>query len=91
MGKKHWFLPKLYGWGFMPVSIEGWLLTLAFILVILGSFFSHGLFEAETVPMTPQQVAGMVVDLIVIMCVFSLIAVQKTKGEIKWNWGFRRK
>lgn len=91
MNKKHWFVPKLYGWGFVPVSIQGWLLTLVFIAIVLASFYSHGLFEAETAPMTPEAVAGMLVDFVIQICVFSLIAIQKTEGKVKWNWGFRRK
>ena len=29
IGRKAWFGPRRFGWGLSPVSIEGWLLTLA--------------------------------------------------------------
>jgi hypothetical protein len=31
IGRKPWFGPRRFGWGLSPVSVEGWLLTLAAI------------------------------------------------------------
>ncbi len=30
IGRKAWFGPRRFGWGLGPVSIEGWIVTLAF-------------------------------------------------------------
>jgi hypothetical protein len=38
IGTKAWFGPKWLGWGWSPVSVEGWLVTFATIgLPILGA------------------------------------------------------
>ena len=29
VGKKVWFAPRRFGWGLSPISIEGWLVTIA--------------------------------------------------------------
>ena len=34
--KKYWFLPKTYGYGVVPISIEGWGITLLLFGVVLG-------------------------------------------------------
>ncbi len=33
--KKPWFGPKRWGWGWRPISWQGWLVVLAYIAVIL--------------------------------------------------------
>ena len=33
--KKYWFKRKLYGWGWIPVTWQGWLITALFLAVIL--------------------------------------------------------
>ena len=34
---RYWFKPKRYGYGATPITWEGWVFTLAIMLVILGS------------------------------------------------------
>jgi L-asparagine transporter-like permease len=33
--KKAWFGKKLLGWGYRPISLEGWVITIVFILAII--------------------------------------------------------
>lgn len=33
--KKAWFGKKIIGWGFRPVSLEGWLVTVVFLIAII--------------------------------------------------------
>jgi hypothetical protein len=35
IGRKAWFGPRRVGWGLAPVSVEGWLVTLAFTALAL--------------------------------------------------------
>ena len=35
--KKLWFKAKNYGWGWYPASREGWLVTGAYLLIVIGS------------------------------------------------------
>ena len=37
LGRKPWFGPRRFGWGLSPVSVEGWLLTLAAIGVSIAA------------------------------------------------------
>ena len=43
--KKPWFGPKIAGWGWTPVSWQGWLATVIFVLLVSGAV---RLFEGAT-------------------------------------------
>jgi hypothetical protein len=33
--KKAWFGKKIIGWGYRPISLEGWLVTVVFLIAII--------------------------------------------------------
>jgi hypothetical protein len=35
--KKAWFGKRILGWGYRPISLEGWLVTVVFLVAILVS------------------------------------------------------
>lgn len=40
--KKAWFGKKYIGWGFRPVSLEGWLITFVFLIAVVGDItYNH--------------------------------------------------
>jgi len=43
----YWFKPKLFGWGFVPISWQGWLMTAALICVMLLSVYGNGFFTQQ--------------------------------------------
>lgn len=70
-----WFLPKRYGIGAgLPISWQGWVLLLVF---------------AVSLVMVIAAVRGPVaiVPVLLLVAVFSAIAVTKTRGGWKWRWG----
>jgi prolipoprotein diacylglyceryltransferase len=72
-----WFAPKRYGYGAgMPISWQGWALTIGFILstVLL----------AKTLGRHPAQMVAAIVPLIVI---FIVISARTTRGGWHWRWG----
>jgi hypothetical protein len=34
--KKAWFGKKILGWGYRPVRLEGWLVTIVFLIAIIA-------------------------------------------------------
>jgi hypothetical protein len=36
--KKAWFGKKFIGWGIRPVSLEGWLVTIVFLIAVFFNF-----------------------------------------------------
>ena len=74
---QHWFVPKKYGYGFLPVSWEGWLMTFGLVCVVMVSAFAHNLFSL--LGPTVQQLAAFLVDVVMIGVLFSYFAEKKTK------------
>ena len=76
--KKLWFKRKLYGWGWTPVSWEGWLVL--FVWVVLFTFVM--------VKMDHEWLKNLIVIFIMTGI---LIYICYQKGEKpKWQWGKRR-
>jgi len=81
---KYWFKPRIFGFGFTPVSWEGWLGVLFMLIVILLDAYVRGLFEAVVVD---RQGFGFLIDIFVISTLSSLVFKYKTKGKLRWRWG----
>lgn len=48
--KRYWFRRKKFGWGLEPGSLEGWAVTIVFIIVDTGGTFALMPFLARTAP-----------------------------------------
>lgn len=83
--KKYWFKTKTYGWGWRPVTWQGWVVTLVFSSLIVINFYridssSHSIGETLTtyIPQTLMIIAIMVI-------------VAYSKGEKPhWSWGNKK-
>jgi hypothetical protein len=72
-----WFAPKRYGYGTgMPVSWQGWTLTIGFIVVAvgLGLVFKH----------RPLQLIAALAPFVI---AFTIICARTTRGGWRWRWG----
>jgi uncharacterized membrane protein YhaH (DUF805 family) len=79
--KGYWFKAKLYGWGWTPVTWQGWL--------VLGVYLAVVVFLAvtldESVPLSDALI-GYFLPLVLLTAV--LIAICFAKGEKpRWQWG----
>jgi hypothetical protein len=84
----HWFRLKFFGWGWVPVKWQGWLvlfLYLAFISVII-------LTREEYIPGVPDSGSNMLTfALPIFILTVLLIAIAYKKGEKpRWRWGLLR-
>lgn len=81
--RKPWFRPKLYGYGFTPISWEGWLATALFAGGLAATFtFAPGFFSDRT--------AGAVATAAIaaaLIAVFVVVSLRRTEGEMRWRWG----
>lgn len=72
-----WFAPKRYGYGAgLPISWQGWALTIGFLIVALGS--------ALAFVNRPILVFAILIPAVLL---FSLIAARTTRGGWRWRWG----
>lgn len=71
---KLWFKAKRYGWGWYPVTWQGWLVTFIFVCLMIFS------------PIDIEKNIFLFMIWIIVMCLF-LFMICKLKGEKpKWSW-----
>ncbi|MCA9485524.1 MAG: hypothetical protein KC506_01630 [Nanoarchaeota archaeon] len=80
--KGYWFKRKLYGWGWIPAKWQGWVVVLAFIVVLLFNGF-YLTWNGEPSGTDLTLFFGVLVVSIVL-----LIWICFAKGETpRWSWG----
>ncbi len=81
----YWFKRKIWGWGWVPATQEGWAVIGLYILAIaLLAFTLHKNSPAH-------EVTFNFVVLVLLLTVL-IVAVCYKKGEKpKWQWGFNKK
>ncbi len=80
--KTLWFRAKRYGYGWYPVTWQGWAIIALYVVGLLGSVytFNPSFEHQDTVPV------GFLVQ-VVVLTIF-LISICAAKGEkAKWRWG----
>lgn len=80
---KPWFAAKRYGYGAgLPISWEGWLVLVLYLLMVIGAAAGLPLVLPEATAM-----AGLSVVVIVATLVFLVICIRKTRGGWRRRWG----
>jgi len=83
---RYWFKPKRYGYGATPVTWEGWVATLAAIVVVAGSIVTM------TLLVDKSDLIGWLLWAAFIAAVtywFVQSCRWRTDGEWRWRWGKR--
>lgn len=82
----YWFKRKLYGWGWVPVSWQGWTTIAVFILLLVWFIVP---FISAPAPST-MHVLWFLVRIVI--WAYALLLVCYAKGEPpKWQWGMKEK
>lgn len=84
---KLWFRARRYGWGWTPVSVEGWLVTAALVLLVVAGIvvFNHAMRGGAN-----PVLALIVFALWVAALAGGQIAIGFARGEApRWRWGKR--
>lgn len=84
--KGYWFKRKLYGWGWVPVKMQGWIVILIFIAVLV----LNGIYFESTIPKggEPSTIGLTLFFVVIIVAVIVMIAIGYAKGEKpRWGWG----
>jgi hypothetical protein len=72
-----WFAPKRYGYGAgLPISWQGWALTIGFIFLALALAFTMSNRPLQRIAVLAPFVIG-----------FSIICARTTRGGWRWRWG----
>ena len=80
---RYWFKPKRYGYGATPVTWEGWAVTAAFVLFILGASYLRLMHSTPTGEDWYYWLAAVVAAA----AALAAVSYWKTDGEWRWHWG----
>ncbi len=86
--KEYWFRPKSYGYGFCPISREGWLATIVFVGFLFLSAYVNGFFTSEV---GAKNGFGFLLNLFIFSGIFTVVFKDKVKGGLQWRWGHKKK
>ena len=87
--KKMWFKPKPYGWGAVPVTLEGWGVTILWTALLLALAWWNGLMQ-EIVPVSDKDVSFFVFEAVLSGFGFIQIIKDRVEGGLKWRWGLKK-
>lgn len=84
--KRLWFKRKLYGWGWTPVTWQGWLVVVAFIFILV---WNYRRIEAAAASESEAMLQFLPQAILLILV---LILISRLTGESpRWQWGFPKK
>ncbi len=82
MENKLWFKAKRYGWGWTPISWQGWLLLLIYVADLLFAAQRAGTFEHSGSDFLINFASWFILTTI------PFLAICYMKGEEpRWHWG----
>ncbi|HTH93024.1 MAG TPA: hypothetical protein VL576_00900 [Candidatus Paceibacterota bacterium] len=79
--KKLWFRRKRYGWGWYPVSWEGWVVLLLYVVGMV-----HFVLLSNRQHSVSDALFAFAVPFVILNIVLIMICYQKGERP-KWQWG----
>ena len=79
----YWFKRRLYGWGWMPVTWEGWLVLALFLCSVIW----YAIELSAIANPTNWQITWYFIKIAFTVAVLILVCY-KTGEKPKWMWGF---
>ena len=84
--KKYWFKAKTYGWGWYPVTWQGWLVIVGFLILDVGNVYRLDLAQGTT----DEKIAlEFVLETFLLISVLVWICY-KTGEKPGWRWGNKK-
>ncbi len=81
--KKIWFRRKRYGWGWFPITWQGWLVIVIFVI---GMAFGATEFQLDQYP---DRTVWFIVYAAVLVVLLLLVCWLKGESP-RWQWGEKR-
>jgi hypothetical protein len=81
---KYWFKSKKFGWGFVPISWEGWITTLMLLVLVQLSAYLNNIFSDQ---ITYKDTLSFLFDSILIILVTMPFFTNRCQDKPRWRWG----
>lgn len=83
--KGYWFKAKVFGWGWTPVTWQGWVVTLVYIALIFLFSLTINEFSVDR-----EVLFTFVLPVFLLTIIFIFIAYKKGEKP-SWRWGWPKK
>lgn len=80
--KDYWFKRRLYGWGWAPANLKGWIVVLVFLLLVFLQSFLMQFQENSFVVFLLLFLGALFIEIIVLVFI-----CYKTGEKPRWTWG----
>ncbi|HAU66210.1 MAG: hypothetical protein UT30_C0013G0011 [Candidatus Uhrbacteria bacterium GW2011_GWF2_39_13] len=82
----YWFKARLYGWGWIPMKWQGWVVVACFVVVLLLNGFY---FDSKIPTGSDPRVVDLVIFFgVLLVSITILFSICYKKGEKpRWQWG----
>jgi hypothetical protein len=71
----YWFAPKLFGFGAVPVTWQGWAATFACVAAVMVA--------ARWLPTTAEKL----IVSCALLAAYVALTISRTDGGLHWRWG----
>lgn len=78
----YWFKCKLYGFGWVPATKQGWGVFITYVLFVIGLSVI-----AETTLFVPSQTVGQVIAPLLLATIVFILIMYRTGEPLVWQWG----
>lgn len=83
--RSYWFKRRRYGYGWTPVSWQGWLVIIVFIVIVVSGSVVLG-----DTPRNTLSSEALIYVALLLIAVILLIFISSKKGPSpKWRWGVK--
>ncbi len=80
--EKYWFKAKRYGWGWRPVTWQGWIIMLVYVAALILTVYATGLNKHSTSDSLFTAAA-----VFVALTLLLLAICYQTGEKPRWRWG----
>lgn len=86
---KLWFKAKLYGWGWTPITWQGWLVTFGYVVILIDQITSTMRYDKAGAGSVSDTMIYFGLNFILSTVLFLVICYMK--GEKPgWRWGGKK-
>lgn len=85
MQKKIWFKRKLYGFGWHPASLEGWIIVSIYLIIL-----ALNAYRLDSGNVTAPQIMMSIFPSTIILSAVLILICYQTGEKPLWQWGTRK-
>ena len=84
--KNLWFKAKSYGWGWVPVTWQGWLVLVGFLVLDFGNVYRLDIKHGSPKPVVTE----FLIETFILVAILIWVCY-KTGERPEWRWGNKKK